>query len=262
MSERALPFTDLSSGYRRENLSYHWDLFIDRPLLGFGVSDTTLEFFQSAHNTLLGIANAAGVGAVIAFVVAWLAPCAMRLAEGARDLVVTVSAASAATALAAWIATGPEVLVYSPATNLLPVALGVSLALPQPILGSMHSRDSSKTSFSDRPQFSRRALFGAIFVMTLLVSFSLYFARPPSGEVSGAEQRNLARADAEAYASSCGPGCSVLEEARVTGNVWRFRLLRQNGASVCIEIALNRFKRADDKNFLGVTRVRCASVVP
>ncbi len=54
-------FTDRATDYRRANLEHHWHLFLDRPVLGHGISHGSISAVRAAHNTLLSIANAGGV---------------------------------------------------------------------------------------------------------------------------------------------------------------------------------------------------------
>jgi len=109
--------------FRGDSLSFHWHLFLQRPLLGYGVSKETLSAAAGAHNSLLAIANGiGGVGALL-FLFTWLWPLsgASRewFAQGAAILTVL---------FVSWFLAGGEVLFQIPVTDMLPLVLACALS--------------------------------------------------------------------------------------------------------------------------------------
>jgi hypothetical protein len=128
LSDRPLASIDQAISFRLDNLEHHGAEFLESPIIGHGISSEAADSFRAAHNTLLGIANAAGVGAVLLWLAAWLIPVVRGLRADARSLPVVTGAAVLAAVLVEWNTTGSEVLIHSPPTNLLPLVLGVALA--------------------------------------------------------------------------------------------------------------------------------------
>lgn len=126
-SDRSLTsITDPSNSLRRETLEHHYLLLRQEPLLGYGLSGEGAHFFRGTDNTLLGLANAAGIGAVLVWLAAWFGPLGRALLTHRVGPAHAIGAGGLVAALVTWNTTGNEVLIYSAPTNLLPVALAVA----------------------------------------------------------------------------------------------------------------------------------------
>jgi hypothetical protein len=126
-SDRPLSLGDRSTSLREAELERHWQLFLDRPAYGYGLSEAAVKFSTAAHNTLLAFANAAGLGAAILWLVAWCVPVARGLRS--HSFAAAVAAAVLTCSVVGWCTTGTEPLIYTPPTNLLPLLLGLALAV-------------------------------------------------------------------------------------------------------------------------------------
>ena len=126
-SDRPLSLGDDATDLREAELERHWQLFLDRPAYGYGLSDEAVAFSTGAHNTVLAFANAAGIGAALLWLTAWFAPVARGMRS--HTFQAAVAAAVLTCALVGWFTTGTEPLIYTPPTNLLPLLLGVGLAV-------------------------------------------------------------------------------------------------------------------------------------
>jgi hypothetical protein len=133
LSDRSLTFGDKATSFRRLNLEHHWDLFTGAPIFGYGVSEPSLNAIREAHNTLLAVANAAGALGLALWLAAWLVPVGVSLLRGVSTEI-GVAASTTLAVFVAWNTTGSEVFIYSAPTNLLPIALSVSLATPAILL--------------------------------------------------------------------------------------------------------------------------------
>lgn len=127
LSKRSLLLTDQSTNLRRAELARHWQLFLARPTYGYGVAKQSAPFFATAHNTVLGIANAAGIGGALLWLGAWIQPVMSGLWR-VLSIQTAVASGVLASAFVGWFTTGTAVLLYTPPTNLLPLLLAVALA--------------------------------------------------------------------------------------------------------------------------------------
>jgi hypothetical protein len=121
---RTLSLFGASNAFRRASIEHHFLLMLERPSLGYGVSRSTLSEVAGAQDSLLGIANGAGVYAALLFLGAWLVPLCRR---GLRHVSVT-GACVFTVYVVSWITTGNELQLQVPATNLLPLALAIGYA--------------------------------------------------------------------------------------------------------------------------------------
>ena len=127
ISDRPLSLGDASTDLREAELERHWQLFLDRPAYGYGISAEAVGLSTSAHNTLLALANAAGIGAALLWLTAWVVPVGRGMRS--HSFPAAVAAAVLVCALVGWSTTGTEPLIYTPPTNLLPLLLGSTLAV-------------------------------------------------------------------------------------------------------------------------------------
>jgi len=129
LSSRSLfSLSDASFHLRSNQVARHWQLFLAHPSYGYGLSAESVPFTTGSDNTILGLANAAGVGAAILWLAAWSQPTIAALVRLRKEPAVIGAAAVLVAAFVAWMTTGGEVLTYAPPTNLLPLALALALA--------------------------------------------------------------------------------------------------------------------------------------
>lgn len=149
LSKRSLLPTDESNDLRRAELDRHWQLFLSRPTFGYGLAEQSAPFSIAAHNAVLGIANAAGVGGALLWLVAWIGP-PVRALRRHLSLLSVVSAAVVVGAFVGWFTTGTEILIYTPPTNLLPLLLAVALiGSSPPVTTAATPRDGRRGSISE-----------------------------------------------------------------------------------------------------------------
>jgi hypothetical protein len=128
ISDRSLlTLNDTSNVGRQEELSRHARLLLERPSLGFGLSREGVGAVRAAHNTLLGLGNAAGVYAALIFVAAWVTPVVAALKRRLADLTTATAAGAMTAVLIGWNTTGTELLIFVPPTNLVPLVLATAL---------------------------------------------------------------------------------------------------------------------------------------
>jgi hypothetical protein len=220
LARRSFSFSDVATTYRRENLQYHWDLFVQRPSFGHGISETSIDAVRAAHNTLLSIADAGGAVLLTLWIAVWIVlPLTALLDRRRRFATASVGLAATAAVIVGWSTTGSEVLLYDPPTNLLPLMLAVALVGPA-AFESLPGRASAS------PHRSRNAAAGIAFaaagliaVLVALSSAAGIIGRSGSPPVMTADLRARAIAASQALAfSSCGH-CRVASLRAVTSEL-------------------------------------------
>ena len=240
------PFTDQAVSYRWQNLEQHWGFFLERPLLGHGLSYESIGFVRAAHNTILAVANAGGVVLFALWVAAWvLLPLAAFLDRRRRLGTAFVGLAAVGAVIVGWSTTGSEVLLYDPPTNLLPLMLGVVLIGP-------NVRPRWLVRGSHQPQSGSRRGASALLLTTGVVVATIVATLSWTGSVRGsapvrtmpAELRALAVVASEGMAlSSCGD-CRVTSIREVAPELVEARFSRRtaNMPSQCIFISPRAYR--------------------
>lgn len=213
------PLADTSNAIRTKDVMHHARVFLDRPVTGFGISNVHANAFRAADNTLVGIADAAGVVGLLLWCGVWLWPV-VRARRWHTDATVSFAVGAIAATFVSWLTTGNEVLIYAPPTNLLPLALSVSM------LGVVAERrepegETPSSSQRSRMPFRRPAfslIVGAALGAGLAVGVTLLLMQ------TRGDPRARARAAAQGIAlSSCG-SCRVQSLSEVTSGLWLARL--------------------------------------
>ena len=258
-SRRSLAFTDQASAYRRQNLDHHWQLFLDRPVLGHGISWESISAVRAAHNTLLSVADAGGLILLFVWVVAWIVlPISTAFIRRKQVPVASVGMAATITVIVGWSTTGSDVFDYNPPTNLLPLMLGVALIGP-PTYGRFFDRWSEQARGLLQPIAAVLACVGVVVavILTSLAMTGVVHGRDTQAMAPTLRVRSVVAAQGKAF-SSCG-ACRVVSMRRVARDIVEARLAgARNVPSNCLFVAPGEYRpRSHGVSFPGVAWGEC-----
>jgi hypothetical protein len=244
-SRRSYSFGDAATTYRRENLRHHWNLFLDRPFFGHGISDGSIDAVRAAHNTLLSVADAGGAVLLALWIATWIAiPLAAFLDRRARYATASIGLAATAAVIVGWNTTGSEVLLYDPPTNLLPLMLAVALVGPV-ALESLPARVGGRLRVSAETAAEITAAAGVLVVAIVAVSSATGITGRAGAtrEMAGDLRARAVVASQEIAFSSCGD-CKVVSLRAVTQDLAEAKFDRQtsNMPSRCIYVAPRTYR--------------------